>query len=119
MASRADVVLVRSEVLDSIKDLTGQWNDNDYQRLRVRKVLTIVDRFFLSGEPLIFEQRALVDVFSGLVRNIGKDPRTYIIEGQKTAKRVADGRSSQEDRKELLSFFYLLKSSLDNQLKGE
>jgi hypothetical protein len=103
-----------------LKDLAGRWNGNDYQRQRVERVVEIIDYFLLSRQAgLSLEGRTLISEFESLCQRIGQDPFAYVTRGHALASQIYSGQSTEEDQKELLSFYHLLKSAFDHLLGGD
>lgn len=114
---RIEIIRLRSEILDSAKDLNDRWNGNEYQIIRLRRVAAIIRDCILDQVvPVDYQGLVLIKVYREACERIHKDPHDFAQRALALAKSLEGRGSVPDDRKELLSFYNVLKGCFDRVL---
>lgn len=114
---RIEIIKMRSEIADSAKDLNELWNGNDYQVKRLQRVVTIIRDCILEQVATVdYQGLTLIKVYREACERINKDPHDFAQRALALAKSLEGRGSTSDDRKELLSFYNVLKGCFDRVL---
>lgn len=114
---RIEIVKLRSEIIDSVKDLNDLWNGNDFQVIRLRRVVVIIKECVLYQSTRVeLEGVSLIKVYKQACERINKDPHDFAQRALALAKSLEGRGSTLDDRKEFLGFCNVLKRCFDQVL---
>lgn len=111
--NRTEIVHLSSEVANSAKDFQS-WNNNSYFCQRVTGVAKIISDTLITHEVEVeYEGRTLQEAIEVFCIATLREPRHFVRAGHELALKVADGRSTSEERGRLLLLYRAVKDSFD------